>query len=67
MLIATDDIARNEKLQLLKCWDQSAETDTDIALAVKEYESNTYKYSTNGSPHFITDLMLCHSGFAVKW
>jgi len=62
-LIATDDIARNEKLQLLKCWDQSAETDTDIALAVKNTSQTLTNIPPTASPHFITDLMLCHSWF----
>ncbi len=62
-LIATDDVARNEKLQLLKCWDQSAETDTDIALAVKNTSQTLTNIPPTASPHFITDLMLCHSWF----
>ncbi|MCU8008849.1 MAG: GGDEF domain-containing protein [Shewanella sp.] len=62
-LISTDDVTRHEKLQLLKCWDQNTENDTAIALALKNTNQALSNIPPTASPHFITDLTLCHSWF----
>lgn len=62
-LISTDDVTLHEKLQLLKCWDQNTENDTAIALALKNTNQALSNIPPTASPHFITDLTLCHSWF----
>ncbi|MGL4712569.1 MAG: GGDEF domain-containing protein [Shewanella sp.] len=62
-LISIDDVGYYEKLQLVKCWNQSAESETDIALALKNTSQALNNIPSTASPHFITDLTLCYSSF----
>lgn len=49
-LISTDDVTRHEKLQRLKCWDQSTKNDTAIALALKNTNQALSNIPPTASP-----------------
>ncbi|MCL1088105.1 diguanylate cyclase [Shewanella profunda] len=60
-LIPSHDVIRTEKLQLLKCWDQSVESDNQVKLALENTTKALASIPKTASPHYVTDLTLCHS------
>ncbi len=62
-LIASDDVEHIEKLKMLKCWNQPAETEAEILLARDKAQEALNSIPSTASVHFATDLTLCHSWF----
>ncbi|MCL1119254.1 diguanylate cyclase [Shewanella seohaensis] len=62
-LISSDDVKRIEKLNLLKCWNLPSETEADVSHSLNHIEQIKIQLPANASPHFITDLTLCHAWF----
>lgn len=62
-LIATDDVIRNEKRQLIKCWNQGAETDAEILQAQLTATQMLEQVPSNASQHYMTDLNLCRAWY----
>ncbi|PWF62426.1 GGDEF domain-containing protein [Shewanella sp. BC20] len=62
-LISSDDVERIEKLNLLKCWNLPSETEADVSHSLNHIEQIKIQLPANASPHFITDLTLCHAWF----
>jgi ATP/maltotriose-dependent transcriptional regulator MalT len=72
-LIPADDVIRTEKLQLLKCWNQAAETEQEVNSALTYTTHALANIPPNASPHYVTDLTLCRLNplpclvFVFKW
>lgn len=62
-LIPADDVIRTEKLQLLKCWNQAAETEQEVNSALAYTTNALANIPPNASPHYVTDLTLCHAWY----
>lgn len=62
-LISSDDSLRIEKLNQLKCWNQPSDTEEEIAKALHSAEQALANITATASPHYITDITLCHSWF----